>query len=279
MMTFLSQKGFRAEVTEGIDLERGVSLAGERISIGSGPGDDLTLGARDVVPGHLTFERRSDGGWDYFTSDRGTTTTDRGNPRTGKVRAGMWFRLGAETRLDLVRTAAAPATEAAPGAGPDEAAPTTVPLAVALPVMAVMAGAALFLMVGMGGSDGASSGLRTAPVVTGAIDLAPTLEPCLAVPRLPTRAVAANDAASPFWRVMAFAETDPVAARLARADLEGAIRDILADAYLLAREKRYLDAAGVMRRMENVLPVGTARCPILEASRTDVAILEVNARR
>lgn len=277
MMAFLSRKGLRAEVTEGIDLERGVTLAGDRVSIGSGPDDDLRLGARDVVPGHLTLERRADGGWDYFTSDLGTTGTDRGNPRTGKVRAGMWFRLGAETRLDLLRTAAAPA--AVSGTGPGEDAPTTVPLAVALPLMAAMAGAALYFMAGAGGSGGGSAGLRTAPVVTGAVDLAPTLDPCLATPRAPTRAVAADDAASPFWRAMAFAETDPAAARLARADLEAAIREILADAYLLAREKRYLDASLVLRRMENVLPVGTARCPILEASRTDVAILEVTARR
>jgi len=277
MMAFLSRKGLRAEVTEGIDLERGVTLAGDRVSVGSGPDDDLRLGARDVVPGHLTFERRGDGGWDYFTSDLGATGTDRGNPRTGKVRAGMWFRLGAETRLDLVRTAAAPA--ALPENGPDAGQPTTVPLAVAVPLMAAMAGAALYFMLGTGAGDGGSTGLRTAPVVTGAVDLAPTLEPCLATLRAPTRAVAADDAASPFWRVMAFAETDPAAARLARADLDAAIREILADAYLLAREKRYLDASLVLRRMENVLPVGTARCPILEASRTDVAILEVTARR
>lgn len=277
MMTFLSRKGLRAEVTEGVDLEHGLALSGDRVSIGSGPTDDLRLGARDVVPGHLTFERRPDGGWDYFTSDLGTTSVDRGNPRTGKVRAGMWFRLGAETRLDLVRSAAAPV--AASETAPEGDQPTTVPLAVALPLMAAMAGVALYFMLGSGEDVSASAGLRTAPVVTGAVSLEPTLEPCLATPRAPGRAVAANDPASPFWRVMAFAETDPAAARVARAELDEAILDLLADAYLLAREKRYLDASRVLRRMENVLPVGTARCPILEASRTDVAILEVTARR
>ena len=70
MMRFLAPKGFRAEVTEGIDLEHGIMLTGQRVTVGSGPGDTLRLGASDVVPGHLTFEKRADGkGWEYFTSD------------------------------------------------------------------------------------------------------------------------------------------------------------------------------------------------------------------
>jgi len=274
MMTFLASKGLRAEVTEGIDLEYGVTLSGDRISIGTGPGDDLRLGAGDVVPGHLTFERRTDGGWDYFTSDLGLTEVDRGNPRTGKARAGMWFRLGGETRIDLARCAAAPVAPAESGA---EEGPKTVPLAIALPLMAAMAGGAIFFMLAAGSGERGPSGLRTAPFVTGAADLEPALETCLATSRTPGRAVAASDPASPYWRVMAFRDTDPAAARLARADLDTAVREILADAFLLARENRYLDASSALRRMENVLPVGTARCPILTASRFDLALLEVSA--
>ena len=278
MMTFLSPKGLRAEVTEGIDLEYGVTLAGDRVSIGTGPGDDLRLGAGDVVPGHLTFERRTDGGWDYFTSDLGLTEIDRGNPRTGKVRAGMWFRLGAETRIDLQRCAAVlmPGSEAA---GTAEEGPKTVPLAVALPLMAAMTGGVLFFMVAAGGGERGPSGLRTAAFLTGSAELGAAIETCLSTPRAPGRAVAATDPASPYWRVMAFRDTDAAAERVARADLETAVREILADAFLLARENRPLDASRTLRRMENVLPVGPVNCPILTTSRFDLARLEISASR
>jgi len=278
MITFLSPKGLRAEVTEGIDLEYGVTLAGNRVSIGTGPGDDLRLGAGDVVPGHLTFERRDDGGWDYFTSDLGVTEIDRGNPRTGKVRAGMWFRLGAETRIDLQRCAAAPVPQSE-AAGTEGEGPKTVPLALALPLMAAMAGGALFFMVAAGGGERVQSGLRSAAFVTGSADLEPAIEACLSTPHAPGRAVAATDPASPYWRVMAFRDTDPAAARLAQADLVGAVRELLADAFLLARENRYLDASRTLRRMENVLPVGPVSCPILTATRFDLALLEISASR
>ncbi|CAN0606640.1 unnamed protein product, partial [Ectocarpus sp. 12 AP-2014] len=52
-MSFLAPKGLRAEVTEGIDLENAVMLIGQRVTVGSGPGDTLRLGAADIVPGHL----------------------------------------------------------------------------------------------------------------------------------------------------------------------------------------------------------------------------------
>lgn len=275
MMTFLTQKGLRAEVTEGIDLENGITFAGDRISIGSGPDDDLRLGARDVVSGHLTFERQAGGGWEYFTSDRGVTEVDRGNPRTGKARAGMWFRLGTETRIDLARAAALPATPAASA----ETEPKRVPLAIAVPAMAVMAGLAVFAMLGSGSGASGSSGLRTAAYVTGSTGLDPAMDTCLSTPRQLERIVAADDPASPFWRFMAFRDSDPSAALLARADLDAAVRETLADAYLLVREKRYLDASRILRRIENVLPVGTARCPIVSASQFDVALLEAAASR
>lgn len=279
MMNFLSPRGFRAEVTEGIDLEHGITLSGERVSIGTGPGDDLRLGARDVVAGQLTFERRPDGGWDYFTSDRGATEIDRGNPRTGKVRAGMWFRLGVETRIDLLRAAAAPVPRAEAGQGAKAGeAPKTVPLAVALPVMAAMAGAAVFFMVASGGGT-APTGLRTSAWVTGAADLAPALDACLDAPLTPARAVTPADPAGPFWRVMAYRGSDLARASVARAELDRAVRDILADAFLLARENRLLDASRTLRRMEYVLPVGTGRCPILTATRFDLALLELSAAR
>ncbi len=276
MFDFLAPKGFRAEVTEGIDLEQGVTLTGQRITIGSGPHDTLRLGAADVVPGHLTFEKRADGkGWDYFTSDRGVTQVDRGNPRTGLVRSGMWLRLGRETKIDLQRAA----VPAAPKGEVGDAAPTTVPLPVALGAMAAMAAVAAVFVIGSnsGGSGGVS--LKTTRWVTGAADLAPALEGCLKETTLPSRAVAANDPASPFFRVMEYRRTDPARASQAEAELEGKIREILASAHFLSRENKPLEASGTLRRLEYVLPVGVANCPILSASRFDLALLEVRGSR
>ncbi len=215
MLSFLAPKGLRAEVTEGIDLEQGVTLTGQRVTVGSGPHDTLRLGAADIVPGHLTFERRADGkGWDYFTSDRGVTHVDRGNPRTGHVRTGMWLRLGRETKIDMT-SAVLPAQ---PKGEVSDATPTTVPLPMALGVMGAMAAVALFFVVGTGGGSSRVS-LKTTPWVTGAADLAPALEGCLKISSIPGRAVAANDPASPFFRVMEYRLSDPARAQIAETEL------------------------------------------------------------
>lgn len=277
MMSFFAPKALRAEVTEGIDLEHGLTLAGQRVTVGTSPGDDLRLGAMDVVPGHLTFERRADGkGWEYFTSDRGQTQVDRGNPRTGAVRPGMWFRLGAETRIDIQRTAA-PAEAPAPGKPATSDEPATIPLTVALPIMAVMAGAAVFGAQALTGKSKSALSMQTTRWVTGAADLAPALDGCLETTVPPTRAVAPGDPAHAFWRVMVYRGSDPVKATEARADLAAGVREILAEAYFLSSENRGLEAAQTLRRMEYVLPVGPAACPILSASRFDTALLELSA--
>ncbi len=276
MLSFLAPKGLRAEVTEGIDLEQGVSLTGQRITIGSGPQDTLRLGAADIVPAHLTFERRADGkGWDYFTSDRGMTQVDRGNARTGPVRPGMWLRLGRETRIDMARVAlpAAPAGETNA-----DATPATVPVPVAVGILGVLAAAGAFLVFGFGQQSTGVS-LQTTRWVTGAEELAPALEGCLEETTLPRRAVAASDPASPFFRVMAYRQTDPARANAAEAELTEKIREILASAHFLSRENKPLEASGTLRRLEYVLPVGVANCPILTASRFDLALLEVRGSR
>ena len=276
MLDFLAPKGLRAEVTEGIDLEQGATLTGQRITIGSGPNDTLRLGAADVVPGHLTFERRADGkGWDYFTSDRGATQVDRGNPRTGLVRSGMWLRLGRETKIELQRAAlpAAPKGEAS-----DEAS-KTVPMPLALGAMVGMAAIAAFIVVGLGDSSSGGVKFRTTPWVTGAADLGPALEDCLKETSLPGRAVASNDPASPFFRVMEYRQTDPARASQAQKELQESIRELLAKSHFLSRENMLLEASDTLRRLEYVLPVGVAKCPILSASRFDLALLEVRGSR
>ena len=276
MMRFLAPKGLRAEVTEGIDLEHGIMLTGQKVTIGSGQGDTLRLGAADVVPGHLTFERRADGrGWEYFTSDRGVTLVDRGNPRTGPVRAGMWLRLGRETRIDLLR-APLPATPAGETA---DAEPASLPLPVALGIMGAMILGALALGGAFGGRSGPEISLRTMPWVSGSADLSVALDACLAETRMPERAVAARDPASAFWRVMAFRASDPVGAAEAETELTAKIREILASAHFLLMENKPLEASETLRRLEYVLPVGVTNCPILTASRFDLALLELRGSR
>ena len=187
----------------------------------------------------------------------------------------MWLRLGRETRIDLTR-APLPVTPA--GKSPD-AQPATVPMPVALGLMGAMAAAVLFVTMGLGNRGSAAAGLRTTPWVTGAADLAPALESCLSETNAPGRAVAATDPASAFWRVMAFRSTDPARAREAEQELASKVREILASAHFLFREDKDLQASETLRRLENVLPVGVAACPILAASRFDLALLELRGSR
>lgn len=277
MLDFLSPKGLRAEVTEGIDLENALMLSGQRVTVGSGPNDTLRLGAADIVPGHLTFERRADGkGWNYFTSDRGVTLVDKGNPRTGQVRAGMWIRLGCETRLDLTR---ALLPRAPKGENPTDAEPTAVPMPVAIGMLGAIVLVMLFATGSLSGNGSTSTTLRTVSWVTGESDLSEALERCLSRTVRPERAISKTDPASPFWRVMSFRSTNPVEAKAAQSELDDRVREILTNAHLLRGENRSLEASQALRRLEYVLPVGTADCPILSASRFDLALLEVLGSR
>ena len=272
-MSLFGPKGLRAEVTEGIDLEQGITLTGDRITIGTGPADDLRLGARDIVPAHLTLQKRLDGkGWEYFTSDRGATLLDKGNPRTGPVRPGMWFRLGAETRIDLQRVPAA--VEEASESGEK----TTVPMPIAIGIMGVICLVALAGVAGFGSSK-QSGGLRTAGWYAGTMEMEPALAVCLAQEIPVPITLAATDPDAAFWT--AKLATDPAGdtATETHRQLTRAIRDNLAEAHLLFQEDKYLEASRALRRLEYVLPLGRAECPILEASRVDVALLELLANQ
>ncbi|MGB3314752.1 MAG: hypothetical protein WBB85_10095, partial [Albidovulum sp.] len=150
-------KVLRAEVTGGIDLESGVLLTGDRITIGTGPGDDLRLGAQNVVAGHLTLQRAKTGGqWEYFSSDRGHTAVSKGNPRTGPVRPGLTFVLGGETRIEILSVPAPADMEKADAGGSG----TTVPLTVALPLMGAMLVAFSLYIGALSGGTESGSGLR-----------------------------------------------------------------------------------------------------------------------
>ncbi|MEM9707648.1 MAG: FHA domain-containing protein [Pseudomonadota bacterium] len=272
MYGLFAPKGLRAEVTDGIDVERGVTLGGQRVTIGSSADDTLRLGAGDVVPGHLTLERRADGsGWDYFSSDRGLTQVDRGNPRTGPVRPGMWIRIGRETEIRLLRTS----LPAAPVGTAGDEVPTTVPMPVALGILGAIALAVLGFVSVQNSAGDASLRLMTTPWVTGSRDVAKGLEACLAEEARPSRGVVATDPASAFWQIMEFRGTDPARARNAETELVDEINAILIEAHLLSSENKLLDASSTLRRIKYVLPVGEATCPILAALEFDLALLEL----
>ncbi len=268
-MPLFAPKGLRAEVTEGIDLEQGVALTGEKITIGSSPEDNLCLGAADIAPAHLTLQRRADGkGWEYFASDRGQTLVDQGNPRTGPVRAGMWIRLGSETRIEIQR-ATLPAT--APDDGPAEK--TTVPLPIALGIIGIM-------MIGFGFAAGLFGApeedddwLYTSAWFSGAVPLDPSLDECLDQQRTPTQPIAADAPEAAYWAYMIAGDRDGETAIAARTDMISAIRGIIADTHLLQREGRPLEASAALRRIAYVLPVTAADCPILAAVEADRARL------
>lgn len=281
-LSFLSAKALRVEVTEGVDLESGVFLTGEQITVGTAPGDDLRLGAGDVVGEHLTFIRQPGGkGWEYFTSDRGRTTVDRGNPRTGKLRPGMWFSLGNDTRVDILRV---PAPENLEESG-DAEDKKEIPLAIALPIMGAMLVGVVLFMSSLGSDKGSSgASLRTAGWFVGAVPMKPALDACLTTGVEQSHAIGAVRVAltapdANFRDYVLTEPDDPTRAAEVSAKLEIQIKKIIAEAHLLAHENRYSDASDTLRRLENVLPVGTGKCPILSAARTDLATLELRGKR
>jgi len=281
-LSFLAPKVLRVEVTEGVDLESGVILRGDRITVGSGPTDTLRLGAGNVVSEHLTLIRPAGSkNWEYFTSDRGQTAVDKGNSRTGTVRPGMWFRLGNETRVDILRVPApADMGEEDKTEGKKE-----VPLTVALPVMAAML-VAFALYLSSFGSTNESSGasLRTAGWFVGATPLEPALDTCLEAGLSPEAASISarveTSAPDALFRAYAGSKgTDPDRAGVIRDELITQVRKLIAETHFLANENRFTEASDILRRLENVLPVGNGNCPILSAARYDLAVLELRGER
>jgi hypothetical protein len=266
-MALFGPKGFAAEVTEGIDLESRVTLTGERITVGTGMNDDLCLGAGDIVGAHLSFQRREDGKWEYFTSDRGQTEIDKGNPRTGLLRAGMWFRIGHETKITIKR-AALPEEAKSEGSA-------MVPLSIAIPAMVAVVVFVLAVVLMRGGSDTGENGLRTAAWYSGAADMTPALETCLSHDLAPPASATVSAADGAFWTIMALPDKSSSDAREAKSHLHSILQGILSETHLLSHENRNLEASHALRRIEYVLPLGRLSCPILSAARVDLALLEL----
>ena len=275
-LSLFAPKVLRAEVVDGIDLEAEVLLTGNRITIGSGSRDDLVLGARHVVESHLTFIR-ADGSktWEYFSSDRGQTLVDQGNPRTGTVRPGMWFNLGGETRISIEKIVApADFIEDTP-----KGEKKTVPMGVALPLMGLMLLGVAFVTTNLGGSDRGQNDLATLGLFTGDAPIDPLLDRCIAAglsPSAQTLAGGDPNAKDALFRAIL---NQPEASDALRQQLAGEIRNIIAESHLLARENKGIEASRNLRRLENVMPVGSGDCPILRAARFDLAILEMQGGR
>lgn len=266
-MVLFGPKGFAAEVSEGIDLESRITLSGDRITIGNGSLDDLCLGAGDIVPAHLTFQRRPDGKWDYFTTGRAETQIDKGNNRTGRVRAGMWFKIGRETKITIKR-----AEVVVDETTPKDSA-TTIPMSIVVPViLGMLALAVLFMMASQSDTDDAS-GLRTSAWFTGQADLSEALDICLSHDLAPPAYATASAIDGAFWVYMG--ASDSATRAQARTQLLDTIRKTLSETHLLSNENKGVDASNTLRRIEYVLPLERLSCPILSAARVDIALLEM----
>lgn len=275
-LSLFAPKLLRAEVTGGIDLEAKVLMINDRITIGSDPSDDLVLGARGIIGAHLTLQRQENGKvWEYFSSDRGLTAVDKGNPRTGTVRPGMWFNLGGETRIDILKTTPPPGMKIeAPKEGKAQ-----VPLGVALPLMGLMLVGVMAVTTGLQSSSTEGGGLATQGWFSGSEPLEPYVQRCVdAGLGAEASALTGSDPNAPdqLFRTI----LDNTGDRTAEFEkLVKVIRSTIADTHLLASENRYLEASQTIRRLENVMPVGLGDCPILSAVRSDLTILEMKAGR
>ncbi len=272
-LSLFAPKLLRAEVTGGLDLEAQVLLTGDRITIGAGQSDDLVLGARHVVVEHLTLQRHESGkGWEYFSSDRGVTTVDKGNPRTGTVRPGMWFNLGGETRIDILKTTPPPdmVIETQAGEKPQ------VPLAVALPLMGLMLVGVMAVTSGFGGSAEGDGALATTQWFEGSEPLEPYVKRCVeAGLGVEAQALAGSDPNAPDHLFRSILDGQDIQSSEFDA-LVSEVRGVIAETHLLFQENRYIEASSSIRRLENVMPVGLGDCPILNAARFDLAILELH---
>jgi hypothetical protein len=272
------KKVFQVEVIDGVDLEEKTYLTGDRVSVGSGGDDDLRLGGGRIVPGHVVFARSENGkGWEYFTSGAGEIEISKGNPRTGPVRAGLTMRLGPDTRIKITREPLPP--ELADEGG-DE--PKEIPLAVALPVMAVFAVGFAFY-VQMLTSDGPqdTSGLQTAAWLTDMQGFGRNLDVCLAAAGPETNVLVPADAPDANFRAYSLATVEGTEEEVGalRLTLGRAVRRQIVDAHLLVDQNRFGDAADELRDVLAMLPTGNAACPINSAVRSDFSVLQRRADR
>lgn len=275
-MSLFGKKTFRIEVVDGIDIESALTLTGDRMSVGTGPGDDLRLGEADVVAAQVVFQRKA-GDWEYAVSDRGTTIVSGGHPRTGKLRAAQELRLGGVARL-VVRRVAAP-VEAPAGGTAGQGATPSVPLGIALPVLGLIVVGA-FLVAGQLQRDGQSAPLLASTRWFAQDEpLEPAVDRCLAASEgLEDIPVGRNAPDWAFREWLRAADPAAPAARAARAALIDETRDSITRAHFLHLDGRNAEASAIFRRLEYVIPMGSRECPILAAARRDLAILQMMAR-
>jgi hypothetical protein len=269
-MALFGGKGFRIEVVDGIDIESAITLSGDKVTVGTGAQDSLRLGEADVLPAQLTFQKRGQT-WDYFVSDRGRTEVSKGHLRTGALAVGQEFRLGSNARLVVKRTDA-PVETATAGK-------RTIPIAIALPLLALVVLGVFVVSTALRSTDSGGGALATTRWFTDAEPLDAALDTCLA-------AVTETDATpvartAPDWAFRAWASAADKAgpeATAARADLLGQIDEAITRAHFLWDGGAPAEASDLYRRIENVIPLGNRPCPILAATRRDLAVLEMMDR-
>jgi len=272
-MALFGGKGLRIEVADGIDIESGITLSGDKATIGTGAADTLRLGEADIVAAQMTFQKRGDN-WEYFVSDRGKTQIKGGHPRADRVKPGQEFRLGASARLVVSRTAAPPPVAETPDGKPPPKA--DIPIAVAIPILALVVLGAFVVVTQLRGDGGSGAALATTQWFVQAQSAEPALDACLAAAAdLPDQTVART---APDWAFRAWvraADKTAPEALAARATILAEVRDAITRAHFLHDAGQSSEASALYRRLENAIPLGSRDCPILAATRRDLAVLEM----
>ena len=273
-MALFGPKIFRIDVIHGVDLEEHVYLQGSKITVGSHGNDDLTLVGDRIVAEHVTFVPGSNGkGWEYYTSGAGLVETNRGNPRSGKVGAGLVMTLGTDTKIKISQVAA-------PEELREEAASaesTEIPLSTAIVILlALVVGFGVFISVFLGGSGSSGSSLATSGYYNRTQDLAGALDTCLEEAGEETaRLVPAGSPDAMFRRYSAAVvsdDTDTMAEM--RLQIGRMLRRTIVDAHLMITQGEHQKAADKLREISLALPIDNSPCPIRSAARRDSAVLD-----
>lgn len=271
LKNLLTPKVLCVEVIRGLDIEQIIPLVGDRVTIGTAASDTLRLTDDTVEDCHIVFQKaEGKSGWEYYSGDHARTAVDRGNPRVGRVRAGMEFSIGEFTGLRVVKTIA----KGREFTCDDAASPKEVPLAVAVPLMALFGAAAVFAMAfASGPSGGGSPSLYSSYWYHAPDEFKPFMDACLADadPAQHARIVPANAPSASFQR---WISSDESAASTYRDRLADELRNHTVAAHLLWREDAHDAAKESLTRLLRAMPLDPEICPLVEAVLEDIATIE-----
>lgn len=277
-MSLFGPKMFRVEVIHGVDLEEHVFLKGSKITVGSASSDDLTLVGDRIVPENVTFIPSSNGkGWEYFTSGAGLVSTNRGNPRAGRVHTGLVMTLGTDTKISVTQVAA-PAELIEEAASTES---TEVPLSVAVGILlALGVGCALFLSILLGSPESTSSNYATSGYANRTANLGADLDSCLQAAGGDTLQLVPASAPDAMFRAYSAASVADEQGKMTelRTDIGKMLRRTIVDAHLMISQGEHQLAANKLREISLALPIENKPCPVRSAARRDAAVLDRMAR-